>query len=207
VETWEIIRHQVAIAGRVTDAQTGRAIGGARVGITAAPAAFTDWLAIRKTQYGVHWAAMVERPDQTGTAADGHFHFLDLPDGQYTLTASLPGSGSRYSTAGRHATVSRDAQGTITTAAADIALPPTTLKGEITDQDGARVALVEVRVQGSGERAFSDAQGRYVLAGLEMGQRTVLVFAQGYRPGFQTVMLSPAGSVQTINMVLVPLTP
>jgi Carboxypeptidase regulatory-like domain len=207
VEPWEIVRHQVAIAGRVTDAQTGRAIGGARVGITVAPAAFTDWLAIREIQYGAHWAAMVERPDQTRTAADGHFHFLDLPDGQYTLTASLPWSGGRYSTAGRQAMVSRDAQGTITMAAANIALPPTTLKGEITDQDGDRVALVEVRVQGSGERTFSDAQGRYVLVGLEIGQRTVLVFAQGYQPGFQTVTLSPAGTVQTLNMVLVHLTP
>jgi hypothetical protein len=207
VVTWEIIRHQVAIAGRVTDAQTGRAIGGARVGITAAPAAFTDWLAIRAKQYGAQWAAMVERPDQARTALDGHFHFLDLPDGQYTLTASLPGSGSRYGTAGREAVVSSHAQGTITMAAADIALPPTTLKGEITDQDGNRIALVEVRVQGSGEQAFSDAQGRYILASLEIGQRTVLVFAQRYQPGSQTVTLSPAGTVQTLNMILVHLPP
>jgi Carboxypeptidase regulatory-like domain len=206
VETWDT-RHQVAIAGQVTDALTGRAIGGARVGITAAPAAFADWLAIRAKQYGAQWAAMVERPDRTRTAADGHFHFLDLPDGQYTMTASLPGSVSRYGMAGRQAVVSRGAQGTITMAAADISLPPTTLKGEITEQDGKPVALAEVRVQGSGERVFSDAQGRYMLAGLEAGQRTVLVLAQGYQPVSQTVTLGPAGAVHTVNTVLVPSTP
>jgi Carboxypeptidase regulatory-like domain len=207
VVTWEIVRHRVAIAGRVTDAQTGRTIGGAQVRITTAPAAFTAWLAMRAIQGGARWVAMVERPDQTRTAADGHFHFLDLPAGQYTLTASLPGLGSRYGTAEKQAMVSRDAQGNITMAAADIALPPTTLKGEITDQDGDRVALVEVRLKGSGERAFSDAQGRYMLAGLEAGQHTVLVSAQGYRPASRTVLISPAGTVQTLNAVLVPSTP
>ena len=204
METREIVRHRVAIAGRVTDAQTGRAIGGARVEITAAPGIFADWLAIRKIQYGAHWVAMAERPDRTRTAADGHFHFLDLPDGQYTLTASLPSAVSRYGKAESRAMLSRDGDGTITTAAADIALPPTTLKGEITDQAGDRVALAEVRVQGSGERAFSDAQGRYVLAGLEIGQRTVLVLAQGYQPVSQTLVIGPAGTVQALNVVLIP---
>jgi Carboxypeptidase regulatory-like domain len=207
VVTWQIVRHQVAIAGRVTDAQTGRAIGGAQVRITAAPATFTTWLTIRALQYGTRWATMAERPDQTRTAADGHFHFLDLPDGQYTLTASLPGSGSRHSTAEKQATVSRDAQGTLTMAAADIALPPTTLKGEITDRDGNRLALVEVRVKGSGERAFSDAEGRYLLAGLEAGQHTVLVSVQGYQPVSHTVVMTPVGAVQTLNVVLDPSTP
>jgi Carboxypeptidase regulatory-like domain len=207
VVTWQIVRHQVAIAGRVTDAQTGRAIGGAQVRITAAPATFTTWLTVRALQYGTRWATMAERPDQTRTAADGHFHFLDLPDGQYTLTASLPGAGSRLSTAEKQATVSRDAQGTLTMAAADIALPPTTLKGEITDRDGNRLALVEVRVQGSGERAFSDAQGRYLLAGLEAGQHTVLVSAHGYQPVSRTAVMRPVGAVQTLNVVLDPSTP
>ena len=205
--TWEIIRHQVAIAGTVTDARTGQAIDGAQVRITAAPTAFTDWLAIRALQDGVRWAAMAERPDQTRSAADGHFHFLDLPNGLYTLTAMLPGSGSRYGTAAKQVMVSRNAQGNVTMAAADMTLPRTTLMGEVSNQGGTSIVLAEVRVRGSGERAFSDAQGRYLLAGLEVGQRTVMVSAQGYQPASQTVVISTAGAEHTFNVVLVPSAP
>jgi Carboxypeptidase regulatory-like domain len=189
VVTWEEVRHQVAIAGRVTDARMGRAIGGALVMITTAPPAFSG------------------RDDRTRTAADGHFHFLDLPDGQYALTASLPGSGRRYGTASAQATVSRDSQGKITMATATIGLPSTTLTGRVTGQNAAPVAMAEVRVQGSGERAFSDGQGDYRLAGLETGNRTVQVSAQGYQVLSRTVLLSQAGTVQTLNLSLVPATP
>lgn len=203
---WEEVRHQVAIAGRVTDAQTGRTIGSAQVRITAAPAEFTHWLATRAKQFGARWATMAERPDQARTAADGHFHFLDLPDGQYTLVGSLPGSGSRYDSVQVQVTVSWDA-GTITMAAGDLVLPPTTLNGQITDQaTNDPVAMAEVRVKGSVERAFSNGQGRYLLAGLEVGERTVLFSAQGYQPASQTALLSQAGTVRTLDFALVPLT-
>ncbi|MGD9101251.1 MAG: carboxypeptidase regulatory-like domain-containing protein [Anaerolineae bacterium] len=203
--TWETVRHQVAIAGRVSDAQTGKTIARARVEITAAPAEFTAWLAIRAKQHQEHWETMDERPDRTRTALDGHFHFLDLPDGSYTLTVSLPGSGSRYGTAQVVATVSRDAEENIVMAAADTTLPPTTVKGQITEQDSDPVILVamaEVRVKGSGERTFSDGQGQYLLAGLETGARTVLVSAQGYQPASQAVSLNQAGVEQTLNFAL-----
>ena len=42
----EPTRHQVAIAGQVADAQTGRAIGGAKVRITQAPPGFVDRLVV-----------------------------------------------------------------------------------------------------------------------------------------------------------------
>jgi hypothetical protein len=146
---------------------------------------------------------MVERPDQTQTAADGHFHFLDLPDGDYTLTASLPGFGSRYGTAQRQVTVSRNAEGRILMAPADIVLPPTTLKGRIVGQNDNPVGVAEVRVQGSGERAFSDGQGNYLMNGLEVGKRTVAVSAQGYQSASQAVVLGEAGNVQMLNFTLV----
>jgi hypothetical protein len=202
VVTWEEIRHQVAIAGRVIDAQTGQAFAGALVEITAAPGAFSEWLAIKAKQFGARWATMVERPDRTRSAADGHFHFLDLLDGQYALTASLPGTGSRYGTAQVQVTVSRD-DGNIAMAAADLALHPTTLKGHITDQGSSDpVFLAEVRVKGSGEKAFSDSQGGYLLTSLETGERTVQVFLQGYQPVSKTALLGQAGVIETLNFTL-----
>jgi hypothetical protein len=41
------IRRQVAIAGWVTDAETGRALGGVQVAISAGPPAFTSQLPFR----------------------------------------------------------------------------------------------------------------------------------------------------------------
>lgn len=179
--TLEQVRHQVAIVGRVTDAQTGGSIAGALVTITNAPS-----------------------PQKTLTAADGHFHFLDLPDGQYTLTTTLPGAGSCYGTAQVTVVVARDAQGNIKMASADMALPSTTVKGQITGQSNAPVVMAQVRVKGSGEQTFSDAHGRYLLNALETGSRTVLVTAQGYQSASQTVQITQPGSVQTLNFALVP---
>src|SRR5947209_8433343 len=94
----EVVRHRVVIAGRIADALSGQPLAGARVEITGAPAAFTSLLALR-AMAGDRWATLAERPDRTSTARDGHFHFLDLPAGAYTLTVSLPDAGSRYGTA------------------------------------------------------------------------------------------------------------
>lgn len=200
---WEIDRHAVAISGHVTDAQTGKAVGGARVAITSAPTAFTDSLALKALQHGSRWATLKKRPDRTYTAVDGYFHFMDLPDGDYTLTVTLPNSGSRYGEAQATATVSRDAEGRILMATANASLAPTTLKGQITSADGGdAVAMAEVRVQGSGERAFSGSDGDYMLTGLETGRRKISVFARGYDSVAWQVDLGPAGAVQTLDFAL-----
>ena len=200
--TWQEIRHQVAIAGQVSDAQTNDAIGGALVTISSGPPAFGDWLAIRANQYGDRWASLAERPDQARTAADGQFHFLDLPDGEYTVTAALPAAGSRYGTAQVQATVSRDGQGRIALAGVTIALPATALKGQITGPKKQPVAMVAVRPQGTSATTFSDANGAYLLTGLEVGSQTLQVSAAGYQGATRTVQLSSAGSVVTENVVL-----
>lgn len=199
----EATRHQVALAGQVTDKQTGRTIDGAQIEVTSAPPEFTDWLDNRRIQYGDRWNSMVERPDRTRTEPDGHFHFIDLPDGEYTLTASLPGVGSRYGTAQLVVTVSRDDKGNINMAQADIALPPTTIKGKISKQSAESVPMAEVRVKGSGERVFSNSKGEYLMAGLEKGKRTVLVSAQGFKEASQTAQLN-RGAVHTLNFTLLP---
>jgi len=198
----ETIRHQVVIAGLVADAQTGKGMDGVRVEITDAPAAFMDFLKFRKIQFGQSWETMAERPDRTNTMADGAFRLLDLPDGQYKLTASLPVAGSRYGAADAVVTVARDAQGKIIRAAAQIALPPTTIKGRITGQGAGALQMAEVRIKGSGERDFSDAQGQYLLVGVEAGARTVLISAQGFQPAAQSVTLNQAGASQTLDVAL-----
>ena len=212
---WEIIRHSVAIAGCVTDAQTGRPIKKAGVTITTAPLEFWNWLSIRMKAYGSQWAAILERPDRTLTASDGYFHFMDLPEGDYTLNVLLPGAGKRYGEAQGLTTVSRDSLGNIIMSSIDIALPPTTLKGRITkidDQDSigqSPVLMAEVRIKGNSEHAFSDNDGYYLLTGLEATDKlayTVRVSAQGCEIAEQTVLLGSAGMEQTLDFELVPIT-
>src|SRR6185295_7238261 len=123
--TWEIVRHRAVIAGRVTDARTGRPLPGARVEITAGPPAFTGRPALLARQHGSRWETMAERPDRTRAAADGFFRFLDLPAGPYTLTGSLPGSGSRYGTATAQVALTVDGQGNVSLQTAVLALPAT----------------------------------------------------------------------------------
>lgn len=205
VNTQESILHQIAISGQVSNAHTGRGIGGARVEITVAPVAFTEWLAIRAIQYGTDWDNLLERPDRTLTAADGHFHFIDLPDGSYTLVASLPEAGTRYGTVQVTATVSRDIDGNIIFAVADMALPPTTLRGliTVTDQfDTYPVVMAEVVVKGSGERAFSNGQGRYYLIGIESGNRAVLMTAPGFVPVPETALIPAPGAEKQLDFML-----
>jgi len=200
---WEIVRHQAAIAGGVIDAQTGTAIEKAQIEITDGPSEFFDSLEVRSKQYGTQWELLVERSDRTRTAPDGHFHFMDLPDGDYTLTASLPGSGSRYGTAENTVTVTRDAEGHIKMAAIEISLPPTALKGRVREQGtNDPVVMAEVRLKGSGERTFTNNEGRYLLVGLEIGNRIVLVSAQGYQSASKNRLFNQSGQVENLNFKL-----
>ena len=203
----EPTRHQVAVAGQVTAKETGRVVSGAQIAITTAPSEFTNWLEIRKIQHGARWDSMTERPDRTRTAPDGYFYFIDLPDGQYKLTASLPGAGSRYGSAQADITVARDSEGNLTMASAPIALPPTTIKGTVTrkvsETEVKPVVMADVRMKGSGERVFSDNKGEYRITGLEKGNRTVQVSARGLKTASQTTQLNQ-GAVKTLNFVLLP---
>lgn len=208
--SWQIIeptRHWVAVAGRVTDARSGKPLSRATVEITAAPAAFESWLELRRRRYGDRWPSMAEREDRLRTAADGHFHFLDLPVGEYTFSASLPAAGSRYGRSTADVEVGFDSEGNPNLATADLALPPTTVEGSLTEAGSlaAPVAMAEVRVVGSGERTFSFDDGFYSLRGLEKGQRVLRISARGFlAPPPQTVDLAEAGDVVTLSVELSP---
>ncbi len=199
----DIVRRRVALAGRVFDAGTGKALGDAEVVITGMPSAFKKRLEIAALPYGKRWDKMLDRADRTRTRPDGLFYFLDLPDGKYSLVASIPSYGSRYGKVEEAAKVSRSASGDIKFPFVRCALQPTHVKGRVTGSgQEAGVALARVRVKGSGERGFTDAQGQYTVAGIEPGKRTLLVSAQGYRTESQVFTLGEAGASQTLNFTL-----
>jgi hypothetical protein len=177
-----------------------------RVEITSAPAAFLSLLALRARGAGDLWAALAERPDRTRTARDGHYHFLDLPAGAYTLTATFPAAGSRYGAATLPLTLVADSLGTVLLAKGDLALPPTAVQGKVNGLSSLAggVPMAEISVGGSGERTWSDAQGAYRLSGIEAGARTLLVSARGFAPKSQAVTLAHPGAVLTLDLSLTP---
>jgi len=200
---WQIARHRVTIAGRVLDASTEKPVADALVSITAMPEVFEKKLANASLAYGSRWNALQQRPDKARTRKDGLFYFLDLPDGNYSLSASLPGYGKRYGQAQQPAVVSRDNEGNIRAAFVALSLQPTAVSGKVTGPNHkSGVVLAEVRVKGSGERAFTDEEGLYMVAGIEPGKRMLLVSAQGYQPQSKAVTLSDAGTSQKLNFSL-----
>ncbi|GAM10185.1 hypothetical protein OR1_02473 [Geobacter sp. OR-1] len=94
---WEITRHQVAIAGKVTDSTTGRPLPGARISVSGL------------------WDTL-----ELNAALDGHFHVLDLENGTYHVEASMPGSG--YGTGIKQVTITRNSEGKIQMAVAELQL-------------------------------------------------------------------------------------
>ncbi len=205
---WEEIRHQVSIAGQVLDALTGRAVACAEVEITSGPKEFAQWLAERKKQHGDMWDNVKNRPDRMRTRHDGHFHFMDLPDGQYTLQAWMPGWGSRYAKDSCTVTVAHGPSGEIIMAQADMTLAPTCIRGQISAENTTEpIALAEVRIKDSGQRTFSSENGHYCLACIETGKRTVIASAQGFEQTSLTVLLNQPGQQGELDMVMKPATP
>jgi hypothetical protein len=186
---WEFVRHQAAVAGVVTDKQTGKPIAGASIECTNLVLKIKKW---------------------TRTSVDGHYYFMDLPNGDFTIDASRPQSGSRYSTAQVVASVTRTEEGRINLAIANLALPSTTITGHITGPDADDVVIdnlmAEVKLKGSEDRCFSNNLGVYLLSGIETGKRTLLVKAQGYVPVNQTVAVNTAGALVTQDILLVKAT-
>lgn len=193
-----ILNPQVAIAGRVLDGETEQPISGAIVQIDKEiPPKFKTILSMKKLQYGAQWEKMSDRIDRKITASDGYFYFVDLPQGEYTLKASLPSVGTSYkqihvSKAKEYTLLSRDKdlkREIIPTSKLKIELKLTGIKGKITDESEKALFNAKVKVQieeSPGESTLSDRKGNYSLLGLDAspsGQRTVnlIVSAKGYQ--------------------------
>jgi len=179
--TMEIIRHRAAIAGYVTDAESGENIPGAVIRITG------DTIEIR-------------------AQADGFFYFLDLQPGQYTLDVSAPDRGSRYGRASvENVTVHDDAEGRpVFDVKANVALSPTSLAGKVTrSSDAQPIMNAVVRVLGSEIRTMTDNEGNYLLSPLQAGTPNIESSASGYVPAVQKATLI-AGQKKIIDFSLDP---
>lgn len=91
---WEIIRHQVAICGVVTN-ESGERLKGLPVSIVFMPDAFSTRVSASFSAAEKKWEDLDERPDRTLTRGGGDFFFLDLPAGHYTLKVIDPVTGSQ----------------------------------------------------------------------------------------------------------------
>jgi hypothetical protein len=83
--SWEIIRHQVSICGRVLD-EHGGMVHGVRANIISMPEVFRTRVSAAASAAEKKWGDLDERPGRTVTRVDGIFYFLDLPAGLYTLS-------------------------------------------------------------------------------------------------------------------------
>jgi hypothetical protein len=196
------MRHRVALAGVVTDAVTSQSVADAVVSIANAPKAFESWLGVYATRFGAAWSGMTERPDRTRSRRDGLFYFLDLPDGDYELTVAAPSFGSRYGVAGSTVKVVGKELPRYEIQWTNVSLPPTTIQGCVSSKK-INIGFAQVQIQGSGESVFSDDMGRYVLAGIEPGKRTLMVSAQGYKPFAEQIVIAKPGDRNTKDVQLI----
>ncbi|MEP0916892.1 carboxypeptidase regulatory-like domain-containing protein [Leptolyngbya sp. DQ-M1] len=213
-------QHQVAIAGIVSDAETGELISGAEVKLGQVSTAFNPWLALKALPFEHALnrdgriqlnptLTLVREQDAlflvTYTALDGHYYFIDLPDGIYSLQVALPHLGTRYGTRQvENLNVTGEA------AIANLSLPPTGIKGRILDSEQKPVAMAKVQIEGNAVAVFSDRNGDYGLTGLEVWRRDrasqsarplVTVSAQGYQSATSGVWLS-VGEMKSLDLTL-----
>jgi hypothetical protein len=204
VSAWTILRRAVAIAGRVTDAQTGMPLAAALIEITAGPPAYQAALAALSSDPS--WPRRPERLDRRLSRPDGMYAFSDLPVGSYALRVSAPQLGSRYGVAVLAAVRvwdTREPSGRVKLDPADAAIAPTRISGQVkAAASGQALAGAKVRLRGDTNIVLTGDDGRYALNGLVAGTPTVEVVAATFATFSQEVTLS-AGQQQTVNVALI----
>jgi Carboxypeptidase regulatory-like domain len=186
VKQVEEVRHQVAIAGIITDSLTGGAISAALV--------------------QVEGITRDRKPLQTLTRTDGSFFLIDLPSGQYSLKVTLPAAGSRYNSTTVAVTVSNREPNRpiILDPRANIQLTPTRLLGLVRRSDtNQAIANASVQVRGSKTLTLTDKDGQYRLSGMPAGTLTIEISANGFITLNQKVVLTP-GQATNQNFSLTP---
>lgn len=201
----ESSRHQVALAGTITDSVTGKPMRQALVEILLGPAAHQAKVDILARDPA--WLLRNERFDRTHTRGDGLFFFIDLAPGDYTLRVSAPQLGTRYGVieAGPFTVqTGRDANGRVRVAQADVTLAPTLIQGQVIRGDNSQaVAGAQVRLRGDTHIVVTAADGQYRLLDIVASKLTVEVSAANFQTAQRTVNLA-AGQARTVNITLQP---
>ncbi|WP_434686773.1 carboxypeptidase regulatory-like domain-containing protein [Pseudanabaena minima] len=185
-----IIRHRVAIAGRVMNAQTQQAIAGAQITLSEIPDKYRSILKLKAMQYRAEsWEKM--RPDRTYADQDGYYFFRNLPVGDYTLVASFPKAGTRYGSATQSVTVVAGSE-TSGVIHVDLCLSPTGVQGKITAPENEKF-IAKVRIQGQNEYALTNGDGEYLLTGVEASSQevTLVISASGYELNLSPELYPP----------------
>src|SRR5262249_35444100 len=119
------------------------------------------------------------------------FHFMDLPDGAYTLTFSLAltGAGARVGKAEKAFSVTRDGAGRIAAGVVIVELTPTGAQGRVLGGPRAPLAMARGRVPGGGGGPSGGAGGGFSLPRLEPGRRSIAIAAPGFQEATITVTL------------------
>jgi hypothetical protein len=87
---WEIIRRQVAIAGQIVD-QRDTPVAGVHVNITVSSLKNTSKTENNASDIKTGWDNLNEDLNHTLSRWDGLYYFMDLPDGQYTVSVHRGG--------------------------------------------------------------------------------------------------------------------
>jgi hypothetical protein len=181
------------LIGRILDAETEEPINAARVAVS-----WTD-IAVSR-EIGLQH---IERSRDTATGASGAFHFCWLPS---TLRGVLHAARSYHGEVLDRAYGMEDRFVSLVTihvpsAAMASAASGATLAGHVVREDGKSISGARVRVLAGTDSATTDDGGRFILHGLPIGSRTLLVRAVGYQPVRVPVELS----VRVPQQVIVPL--
>lgn len=174
-----VIRHRVAIVGKVIDAKTQQAIANAQISLSEMPDKYRSILKLKAMQYGVgDWEKI--RPDRTYSDREGYYFFRDLPAGDYRLVASLPNAGTRYNSVSQPVAIAADS-GKTGVIHIDLFLSPTGVQGRITAPENEKF-IAKVQIQGQNTYALTNSDGEYILTGVEASQQEVIlvISASGY---------------------------
>lgn len=196
----DLVVRRLAMAGRVTDAATGRPLPGAVAQITASPKEYQAWAETRRAELASRTPPGAP-PEVAVSGPDGWFRWLDLPPGKYTVDVALPAEGRRYGTARAKVEIKAGGAGWTD---ASVQVPPTMVSGRVRDADGIAVPMAEVRVKGSRETVHTDRDGAYSLVAIEWGSRTLQVSARGFARAEAVVKLAAAGKAKTQDFTLSP---